>query len=89
MISSLFAQVPGIPGKIAYFKNQTELHITEADGNNNQVIWTNPVPVSPFFPALSTGDRTGRNWHSPVVTEARYILMIFGNQNRTVAICGE
>ena len=46
----MFAQVPGIPGTIAYLKNnQTELHLTEADGNNDRVIWTNPFNFSPFL----------------------------------------
>lgn len=38
-------------GTIAYFKNQTELHLVDADGNNDRVIWTNPKPMSPFFSA--------------------------------------
>lgn len=52
LITAAFAQVPGIPGNIAYFKYQTELHITEADGSDDHVIWTNPVPFSPFLSGI-------------------------------------
>lgn len=45
-----YAQVSGIPGSIAYFKNLSELHIAQADGSNDQVIWTNPNPSSPYYP---------------------------------------
>ena len=52
LMGSVAAQVSGLPGKIAYFKNQTELHVTDPDGNNNRVIFTNPVPFSPFLSGL-------------------------------------
>ena len=49
---SLQAQLPESPGgTIAYFKDQTELHLVNPDGSNDRTIWTNPKPMSPFFSA--------------------------------------
>ncbi|RME55769.1 MAG: hypothetical protein D6790_15610, partial [Caldilineae bacterium] len=50
--SALAARGAGQPsGAIAYFKNQTELHLANPDGSNDRAIWTNPKPMSPFFSA--------------------------------------
>lgn len=51
LVNLAAAQVANLPGTIAYFKNQTELHLTKADGSDDHIIWTNPKPVSPFFSA--------------------------------------
>ncbi|GIV76431.1 MAG: hypothetical protein KatS3mg050_0825 [Litorilinea sp.] len=49
---ALQARQADIPtGTIAYFKNQTELHLVNSNGSNDRVIWTNPRPMSPFFSA--------------------------------------